>query len=50
MAKRIYGSGVEGRLGRGRPIMGWIEVMKTALRNRGLTVEQARDFVHERSG
>ena len=26
MAKRIYGSGVEGRWGRGRPYMRWMEV------------------------
>ena len=45
MAKRIYDSGVEGRRGRGRPIMGWMEGVKTALRNRGLTLEQAREFV-----
>ena len=49
MAKRIYDSGVEGKRGRGRPIMGWMEGVKTALRNRGLTLEQAREYVHERS-
>ena len=49
MAKRIYDSGVEGGRGRGRPIMGWMEGVKKALRNRGLTLEQAREYVHERS-
>ena len=49
MAKRIYDSGVDGRRGRGRPNMGWMEGVKTAVRNRGLTLEQAREFVHERS-
>ena len=29
--------------------MGWMEGVKTALRNRGLTLEQAREYVHERS-
>ena len=49
MAKRIYDSGVEWRRGRGRPIMGWMEGVKTAVRNRGLTSEQAREFVQERT-
>ena len=29
--------------------MGWMEDVKMAVRNRGLTLEQAREFVHERS-
>ena len=44
MAKRIYGSGVEGRRGRGRPNMGWMEGVKSALRARGLTLDQAREI------
>ena len=48
MAKRIYGSGVEERQGRGRPSMGWMEGVKSALRARGLTLEQAREIVHDR--
>ena len=48
MAKRIYDSGVDGRRGRGRPNMGWMEGVKSALRNRGLTLEQAREDVHDR--
>ena len=48
MAKRIYDLGVEGRQGRGRPIMGWMEGVKTAVRNRGLNLEQAREIVHDR--
>ena len=47
MAKRIYDSGVEGRRGRGRPIMGWMEGVILALRNRALTLEQAREIVHD---
>ena len=31
MARRIYGSGVEGRWGRGRPNIGWIDGVKSAL-------------------
>ena len=48
MAKSIYGLGVEGRRGRGRPNMGWMEGVKSALRARGLTLEQAREIVHDR--
>ena len=48
MAKRIYGSGVEGRRGRGRLNMGWMEDVKSALRARGLSLEQARELVHDR--
>ena len=47
MAKMIYGSGVEGRLGSGRPNMGWMEGVKSAFRARGLTLEQAREIVHD---
>ena len=46
--KGKYGLGVEGRRGRGRPIMGWMEGVKSALRNTGLTLEQAREDVHDR--
>ena len=48
IAKRIYGSGVEGRQGRGTPNMGWMEGVKSALRARGLTLELARAIVHDR--
>ena len=48
MAKRINGSRVEGRKGRGRPNMGWMAGVKLALRARRLTLEQAREIVHDR--
>ena len=48
MAKRIYVLGVEGRLGRGIPNMGWMAGVKSALRARGLTLEQTREIVHDR--
>ena len=48
MTKRIYGSGVEGRWGRSRPNMGWMAGLKSAVGARGLTLEQAREIVHDR--
>ena len=48
MAKGIHDLGVDGRRGRGRPYMGWMEGVKKPLRNRGLTLEQAREDVHDR--
>ena len=35
-------------MGRGRPNMGWMEGVKSALKNRGLTLERAREIVLER--
>ena len=34
--------------GRCRPNMGWMEGVKSALRARGLTLEQAREILHDR--
>ena len=48
MAKRIYISGVEGRQGRGRPNMGWMDGVTSALEVRGLSLEQARAIMHNR--
>ena len=48
MAKKIYDSGVEGGRGRGRPCRGWMDGEVSALRVRGLTLEQARAMVHDR--
>ena len=48
MTKRIYGPGVKGRRGRGRPNMGWMVGVKSALGARGLTLELAREIVHDR--
>ena len=42
--RKGYGSGVEGRLGRGRHGDG----VKSTFRVRGLTFEQARELVHDR--
>ena len=49
MAERIYGSGVEGGLDRGRPRRGWMDGVVSALNARVLTVEQARETVHDRT-
>ena len=48
MEERMYGSGLEGRRGRGRPNMRWMAGVKSALRVRGLNLEQAREIVHDR--
>ena len=44
----VYGSGVEGKRGRGSTNMGWMDGVRSALRDRGLTLEQAREIVHDR--
>ena len=43
----VYGLGVEGERGRGRPHRGWIDELVSALSVRGLTVELARATVHD---
>ena len=48
IAKRVYESGVEGRLGRGRPNIMWMDGVKKALNDRELTFEQAKMTVHDR--
>ena len=48
ISKRIYDSGEEGGRGRGRPSRGWLDGVVSALRVRGLTLEQARAIVHDR--
>ena len=40
IAKRVYESGVEGRLGRERPNIMWMDGVKKALNDSGLTLEQ----------
>ena len=47
MAKRIYGLGVEG-VEVDQTCGGWMDGVKSALRTRGLTLEQAREIVHDR--
>ena len=48
MGKRVYDSGALGRQGRGRPTRIWMYGGKEALANRGLTLELARETVHDR--
>ncbi len=43
MTKRVMKAGVNGRGMRGRPWYGWMDGVKRALRDRGLTVEEARE-------
>ena len=42
MARRLLMALVSGGQGRGRPRLGWIDSVKVALGNRGMTVEAAR--------
>ena len=42
MARRVLLSEVRGGLVRGRPRLGWINGVKVALGNRGMTLEAAR--------
>ncbi len=43
MTKRVMKAGVNGRGARGRPRYRWMDVVKRALRDRGLTVEEASE-------
>ena len=42
MARRVLMAEVSGGRVRGRPRLGWMDGVKMALRNRGITVEAAR--------
>ena len=42
MARRVFMAEVSGGLVRGRPRLGWMDSVKVALGNRGITVEAAR--------
>ena len=42
MARRVLMAKVSGRRVRGRPRLGWMNGVKVALGNRGMTVEAAR--------
>ena len=44
----MYESGLEGRWGRGRPNRVWIDGVRKALNNRGLTLEEAKMNVYDR--
>ena len=42
MARRVFMADVSGGQVRGRPRLGWIDGVKVALGNRGITVEAAQ--------
>ena len=48
MARRVLMAEVSGRRVRGRPRLGWIDDVKVALSNRGMTVEAARQCSKDR--
>ena len=48
MARRVLMAEVSGGRVRGRPSLGWMDCVKVALGNRGMTVEAARQCVKDR--
>ena len=48
MARRVLLAEVGGGLVRGRPRLGWMDGVKVALGNRGMTVEAARQCPKDR--
>ena len=42
MARRVFMEQVSGRRVRGRPMLGWMDGVKVAFGNRGMTVKAAR--------
>ena len=48
MARRVVTAEVSGGLVRGRPRLGWMDRLKVALGNRGMTVEAARQCAKDR--
>ena len=48
MARRVLMAEVSGGLVRGRPRLGWMDGVKVALGNRGMTVEGARQCAEDR--
>ena len=48
MARRVLMAKVSGELVRGRPRLGWMDGVKVALGNRGMTVEAARQCAKDR--
>ena len=48
MARRVLMAEVSGGLVRGRPRLGWMDGVKVALGNRGMTVEAARQCTKNR--
>ena len=49
MARRVSMAEVSGGRVRGRPRLGWIDGVKVALGNRGMTVEAARQCAKDRN-
>ena len=48
MARRVFMAEVSGGWVRGRPRLGWMDGVKVALGNRGMTVEAARQCAKDR--
>ena len=48
MARRVLMAEVSGGRVRGRPMLGWMDDVKVALGNRGMTVEAARQCAKDR--
>ena len=48
MARRVLMAEVSGGQARGRPRLGWVDGVKVALGNRGMTVEAARQCAKDR--
>ena len=48
MARRVLMAEVNGGRIRGRPMLGWMDGVKVALGNRGMTVEAARQCAKDR--
>ena len=48
MARMVLMADVSGGQGRGRPRLGWMDGVKVALGNRGMTMEAARQCAKDR--
>ena len=48
LVKRLYGSNVEGRRGRGRPRRVWIDGVEEIIREKGLDIRDARELTRDR--
>ncbi len=49
LVKKVTRSDVRGVRPRGRPRMGWLDSVKSALGARGMSVEQGRGLMHDRN-
>ena len=49
LTKRVYMSEVDGTRGRGRPRLRWIDGVKSACNERGLTLEMAKEVCRDRN-